>query len=135
MEKILRIQFARHKQIMKFVVSGGIAAAVNFFLLYLCTDFFQIWYMESLWIAYVVTFFVSFSLQRLWTFKDTSGNKVHKQLGIYFAVAVVGIIANSALMYYFVDGLRMHYLGAQFISLGLISTVNYFVYRKFIFVK
>jgi putative flippase GtrA len=61
---------------VKYVVSGGSAAIVDIVALYVFTDLFGIWYILSAILAFISAFFVSFLLQKYWTFKDNSNTNI-----------------------------------------------------------
>lgn len=128
-------EIKQHLQIVKFLISGAIAAVVNLTLLYVCTDMFHFWYLASSWIAFVFTFFVSFTLQRFWTFRGGAGHLMKKQVVMYFITATVNIGINTLLMLCFVEYVHLHYLFAQFITIGIISFWSFFVYQRLIFVS
>jgi putative flippase GtrA len=120
-------------KIFRFLISGGAAAGTNLFILYAVTEWFGIWYLLSSVIAFIIAFFVSFVLQKYWTFKDHSTDMIHRQMVIYFAYALLGVLVNTLFVYIFVEIFGIHYFVAQFISSGLIAIANFFVYRFFIF--
>lgn len=123
----------KYKQIIKYLIAGGTAALVDLSLLYFLTDILGLWYLISASLAFVATFFVSFFLQKFWTFRDRDKEAMYKQLGIYLAIALVNFVINIALMYAMVDGLKIWYMLAQFIVSGLIAVESYLVYKFFIF--
>lgn len=133
MYKWIFSQIMRQEQIAKFLVSGVIAATVNLSLLYTFTDIFHLWYIASSWIAFIITFFVSFALQRYWTFNNREQHLIRRQIIMYFAVAIMNVGINTALIYALVEYFQLHYLVAQFIALGLISIESFFVYKRVIF--
>ncbi len=120
-------------KILKYVTSGGIGAFVNLLSLYLLTDVFHLWYIFSSWIAFVVTFFVSFTLQRFWTFVDVEHAPVQKQLFLFFVTALINIAINTVMLYVLSEFLHLHYLIAQFIALGVIAIGSFFVYQTYVF--
>ena len=127
-----RLLFKRRRAI-KFLMSGGSAAAINIGLLYLFTDIFGIWYLFSAVMAFMIAFVASFCFQKFWTFEDHSMDAVHGQAAIYLAVAIVNLGINTGLIYIFVEFFAVHYVLAQVFSSIAIACESFFVYRKFIF--
>ncbi|MDO8592362.1 MAG: glycosyltransferase [bacterium] len=125
----------KYKQIIKYFIAGGAAAAVDLGLLYFLTDILGIWYLISTSLAFAAAFFVSFFLQKFWTFRDPDQTVIYKQLATYLAVALVNFTLNAALMYILVDGFKIWYLLAQFLASGLIAGESYFIYKFVIFNK
>ena len=59
-------------RIVRFLISGSSAAGINLGTLFVLTHFFDVWYLLSSVVAFSVSFFVSFTLQKFWTFNDAS---------------------------------------------------------------
>lgn len=122
------------RRVIKYVISGGAAAAVNIGTLYAATDFFHVWYIFSEVIAFILSFFVSMGLQKFWTFRDHSRDTIHIQLALYFGTAMANLVLNTILLYAFVEFLHVWYLIAQIIIGILLAIGSFFVY-KIIFKK
>jgi len=135
MLKFLFRQIYNNKRIIKYLISGGTAAFVDIVLLYIFTDFFGLWYLLSAIISFLIAYFVSFYLQKFWTFRDNTLHNIRRQMIIYFIVGVTNLGINTAGMYLLVDKFKRHYLIAQIIMGALISFSSYLIYRFFIFSK
>lgn len=125
----------KHKQIIKYLIAGGTAALVDLGLLYFFTNFLGIWYLISACLAFVAAFFVSFSLQKFWTFRDGDKEVMFKQMRIYLAVALANFALNAGLMFILVDGFKIWYMFAQLMASGLIACESYLIYKFVIFNK
>lgn len=120
-------------RIVRFIVSGGTATAVNLSTLFLLTHFLNLWYLVSSAIAFILAFFVSFTMQKLWTFGDSSRVHLHSQAITYFFIILVGLAINTTLLYVLVEYARFHYLAAQLVSGVFIAIMNYFSYKRLVF--
>ncbi len=121
------------KQVARYIISGGTAATVNLLLLYFFTDRLAIWYLFSTVLAYIVSFFVSFFLQKFWTFRDSRKDQINKQLMIYAGIAIFGLCFNVLLMYFLVDVLRIWYMFSQVIVGFILAFCNFLFYKFFVF--
>ena len=121
------------KQLARYVISGGTAATVNLILLYVLTDYLAIWYLFSTMLAYVVSFFVSFFLQKFWTFRDSRKDQINRQLVIYACIAGFGLGFNVLLMYFLVDILHIWYMFSQIIVGFILAFCNFLFYKFFVF--
>ncbi len=126
-------QYPSYMRIIRFVISGGTATSVNLGILFVLTHFFGIWYLLSSIVAFGVAFFVSFTMQKLWTFEDTSKDRLHSQAFVYLTVILVALAVNTTLIYTLVEYGHLHYLLAQFISGVFIAFMNYFSYKYLVF--
>lgn len=120
-------------RLARFVISGGTATAVNLGTLFILTHFFGVWYIYSSIAAFAVSFFVSFSLQKLWTFGNTALDKVHVQATKFLAIILVALGINTLLIYIFVEYMHAHYLLGQLVSGLFIAIINYFSYKHIVF--
>ena len=126
-------QYPAYAKVFRFLVSGGISTGTDLALLYVFTDIFGIWYLASTVAAFILAFFVSFALQKFWTFRDTSREGMSLQAGTYLFIAVCNLALNTSLVYALVDFLGLHYLVAQIIASILIACESFFVYQRFVF--
>ncbi len=114
----------------RYLISGGTAAAVYLALVYVLTDLAGVWYLASTTIGFVVAFLVSFSLQKLWTFKDSRIHVAVRQLALFLSAALAGLFFNALCMYVLVEYAGIWYLLAQVISSGALATISFFVYSS-----
>lgn len=125
--------FYKRRLVVKYIMAGGTAASVNLVILYILTDIFDLWYIFSAILSFIVAFVVSFCFQKFWAFEDSSTEKIHAQMAVYFMVAVVNLCLNTFLIYSFVEYFGLHYLLAQICAGIIIACESFFVYRLFIF--
>src|SRR3989344_4960681 len=92
-------RYAKHIKIPRFIISGGTATVTNLGTLFLLTHFLNVWYLVSSVIAYLGAFFVSFSLQKFWTFRDHSKERIRRQAGVFFLIMIIGIFFNTLMLY------------------------------------
>lgn len=124
---------SKYTRIARFIISGGLAAGTNLVSLFIMTHYLGMWYLLSSTIAFLLSFAVSFTLQKFWTFRDDSRDRIGRQASIYFAVLIAGLIANAAFVYAFVEYIGLHYLLAAILSGAIIAFFNYIVYKRYIF--
>jgi putative flippase GtrA len=127
--QITMLKHLINHRVIRYIISGGIAALVLFGTLFLAKEIFQLWYLLASTIAFVVTFITSFLLQKLWTFQNNTFHKTKKQLTLFFLVSLFNLCANTILMYVLVDTYGLWYMFAQFIVITLIAFWGYFVYK------
>ena len=123
----------KHQQIFRFLIAGGFAFAVNIVALYVLTDILGVYYIISTVGAFLISFSVSFTLQKFWTFQDASKDNLHIQLPLYLTMQAASVTLNAGLMYIFVEYFHIwHIISQVIISLGL-AVVIFFLNKKYIF--
>src|SRR5438105_14727800 len=90
---------SRHIKVVKFIISGGTSAATSIAVLFMLTHFFHIWYLFSAIVAFFFAFFVSFFLQKFWTFGDSSLSDIRKQLLSYLTIILCNLALNTLFLY------------------------------------
>lgn len=126
-------RYPTYTRVFRFLLSGGIALSTDLVLLYLFTDIFGIWYLASAVTAFILSFIVSFALQKFWTFGDSSRDGLNTQMSVYFFVAVINLALNTLLVFVFVEQAGIYYIFAQIVASALIAVESFFVYQHFIF--
>ena len=116
-------------KVIRFIIAGGSAFSVNIFFLYIFTEFFGLWYIFSATIAFMLSFLVGFSLNKFWTFAESSADFIHSQIFIYLGVNLVNLAINNALLYFMVESLAIWYILAQALASILIAFESFFVYK------
>ncbi len=119
--------------VIRFLISGGTATAVNVGTLYVLTEFAGLWYILSSVVAFVLAFCVSFTMQKWWTFAERSTHRVGSQAGLYFAVALGNLGLNTLLLYVLVEWFGLWYVIAQLIASAIIAAESFLLYRFVIF--
>lgn len=114
----------------RYIISGGTSAVVDLALLYFLNTKLQFHYLPASIMAFCVAFFVSFVLQKFWTFKNRSTEGVHGQLAIYLGSSLFSLGVNTLLMYIFVDYFQIMVLLSQVFAGGIVACFTFFISRK-----
>lgn len=125
--KFLENLFKNH--IVRYVISGGTATAVNLAVLFILTHFAGLHYLASGIIAFCVAVAISFLLQKKWTFQDYSTENAHKQFIIFVIVGIFNLGLNTLLLYLFTDIAHLYYLVSQILASGFVAFSSYFIYK------
>jgi len=121
------------KSIVKFFLAGCFVGLNDLIFLFIFHGLFKIGIVVATSLAFILSFAVSFTLQKFWTFRNYNQNKAFHQIILYFLNAFVGLSFNGALMHYFVNKIYIFYIFSQIIVNLMIGTYNFFVYKFIIF--
>jgi putative flippase GtrA len=121
--------------VIKFFFAGSSAAAVDLLFLFLFHGIFHWGLVLSSSLAFILSFVVSFTLQKFWTFRNYSQKKMPIQFVLYIGNAFIGLNLNGVLMHLFVNKFGAWYLLAQIVVNLLIGVYNFFVYKFIVFRK
>ena len=123
----------RRKGIIKFFIAGGLAGGSDLILLFVFHGLLGWGIVFSTSAAFILSFLISFNLQKFWTFRNYGRDRMAGQLFLYILNAVIGLNINGALMHLLVNSWSVWYLLAQVIvNLGL-GAWNFLIYKFIIF--
>ena len=119
--------------VLRFITGGTMGGLTYYILIYILTDFFNLWYILSSIIAFICNVLINFIIHRFWTFEDKN-KKATKQLIFYLILMVNYHVLNIVLLYLMVEYLNLYYLIAQLI-ITTVLFVPSFIFTKVIFTK
>lgn len=123
----------KNKLFVKYCIVGGTAAVVDFSILFVLTDFLNVYYLISATISFIVSALTNYALNRGWTF--CSNGKKRRQLPIFFTIATIGLVLNNSIMYFSVEVLALWYIWAKVIATGIVLMWNFLGNKYFTFNK
>src|SRR3989338_11713432 len=74
---------------LRYLLSGGTAAAANLTVLFVLVHFFHIWYLEASVLSFIIGMCVSFVLQKFFTFSDFSRQQMRWQTSLHIGIQLV----------------------------------------------
>jgi len=123
------------KSIFKFIIAGCFAGGTDLVALFLFHGIFKLEIVFSTSAAFILSFVVSFTLQKFWTFRNYNSARLVRQIFLYVLTAFIGLNINGAAMHFLVNSLSVWYLLAQVIVNVFLGLVNFVVYKFIIFRK
>ncbi|MEK7607795.1 MAG: GtrA family protein [Patescibacteria group bacterium] len=119
--------------LLKYAISGGIAALVQIGTLVLLVERASMDHIPAVALAFIVSAFVAFTFQKFWTFRDHSLSRSHFQMTSYLILAVTAFFLTIFFMYLFVEVLYIWYVLAQIVTTGLVAIVTFLINKNIIF--
>lgn len=123
------------KSIVKFFISGCLGGGADLVFLFVFHSLFNLGIVVSSSLAFILSFALIFTLQKIWTFRDHRQDKTFNQLILYFLNVFICLSVNGFLMHYLVNGIDIWYMLSQLIVNCLIGIYNFIVYKFIIFRK
>jgi putative flippase GtrA len=112
--------------------AGGFASNMSIFLLFF--KVFQFHYLYASAVAFLGGAVVSFLLQKFFTFSNHHLGGVKRQFILHMALLSCNLLANIALVYFFVDIVSLKEIIAQALASAIIAIWSFFIYRNRIFI-
>lgn len=124
---------ARAHKLIRYLISGGTAALVNWSTLFLLVHLGNMYYVYASILSFITSIGVSFTMQKFWTFRDNLVHDIHVQFTRYLIVILLSLLLNTALIYFLVEKVHVWYMFAQVIATILVAITNFFCYKHFVF--
>jgi len=121
------------EQFERYVISGLISASAEYTILLVLTEFAGLWYILSNTVAYVSGFWLSFLLNRFWSFK--SKDNLLRQLLLYCILFVFNLILTNMFLYILTSVAGIPYAISKVFVMGVAVLWNFIIYKKIIYRK
>ncbi|MGL6200470.1 MAG: GtrA family protein [Lachnospiraceae bacterium] len=117
------------KQIIKFGGVGILCFLIDFGILYLLTDFFELYYLLSAAISFTVSVIVNYLLSIKFVFDTNPEYSKSRNFILFLIFSIIGLLLTELIMKFGVDFLNMNYLMVKIIATVFVMIYN-FVTRK-----
>lgn len=122
------------KHAVKYYLVGGSGVLVNLGILFTLTEFAGLWYMLSSVIAVSVAITSNFTLNKIWTFRDSPlTQRTLFMYGKFVGVSLFGMGVYLGGIYVFVEAMSIYYLVAALISIAIAGSINFVINRRWSF--
>jgi putative flippase GtrA len=115
-------------QIIKFGIVGVIAAAIDFSILAMLKEVFNVAVLVASVVSFSVSVFANYILSMLFVFKSAKENKI-KEFVIFVALSIGGLLLNQLIMWLGTEFASVYYLWVKVFASILVPIYN-FVTRK-----
>lgn len=123
-------------QFFRYAFVGGIATVVDCGILFLLTDFVQMYHLISAVIAFILGLITNFLLSKLLVFKTTM---VNSNIFVEFMgcsiIGVIGLGLTELIMFLFTNCLNLHYMLSKAVAAIIVLLWNYIARKIFIYNK
>lgn len=116
-------------QFAKFGVVGVIAFVIDYGLMVLFTELFNVNYLISATISFTVSVIFNYVASMRYVFTHKEGLSRRREFVIFVVLSVIGLLINDALMWVGVDLFGISYLLVKIFATAVVMVWN-FVTRK-----
>jgi putative flippase GtrA len=118
-------------QLFRYGFVGGTAFVVDFSVLYLLTEYLNVYYLLSATISFILGILVNYVMSIIWVFKYRNFSKKIYEIAIFIIIGVLGLGLNLVIMWFCTEILFIYYIYSKIISTVIVFLWNFFA-RKFI---
>lgn len=120
-------------QLFKYTFVGGIAFIFDFGLLYILTEYFNIYYLISAGIAFTAGVLITYTLSIKWVFVIRRFQNKHIELGLFILLSFIGLLLTELFMWFFTEIIQFYYLLSKIVASALILWWNFFSKKILLF--
>lgn len=124
----------KYKEILLYLIFGGLTTLVNILVYALCTKILSINWAVSNVIAWILSVLFAYVTNRKYVFESKSEN-IFKEMSSFFGFRLLSFVLDMGFMYLFVDMIQMNDMIAKVIVQVIVIVLNYIFSKLFIFKK
>lgn len=125
----------KRKSIVKYLVAGAFTTVLDLFSLFMLHGVFHFGIVFSTTLAFIMSLWLSFYIQKVWTFNHHGHSRAARQAGLYFVAIFINLNLNAFAMHVLVTDWQIWYILAQIMVGAALSLESFFVYRFIVFRK
>lgn len=116
------------KEIYRFLITGILAFAIDYSLLYIFTEYFKIHVLVSSTLSFFISLVINYILSTKWVFQTKKDTKEF----IFFVIfSVIGLLINQVIMKIGIYNFKCPYMIVKVFATGIVMVYN-FITRKFL---
>ena len=129
--------YKKNKEIINYLIFGGLTTLVSILTYALFAKIFLINYLISNVLSWIIAVMFAFITNKLYVFESKSKDKkiVFKEITNFFFFRIVSLIIEMIIMYVFVDLLSIDDLITKIIAQIIVILSNYIFSKVFVFKK
>ena len=120
-------------QFARYLVVGALAFVLDFSTLYALTRFAGLHYLASAAFGFALGLLANYCLCRLWVFDRRTLSNTRVEFAIFALIGLAGLGLNEAVIWFFTEALRFHYLVAKLFSVAVVLLWNFGVRKAVLF--
>ncbi|MDD3051745.1 MAG: GtrA family protein [Candidatus Cloacimonetes bacterium] len=122
-------------EIIKYLISGGLAFLADICVLYLLTEYLKIHYFISVGIAFLCGLVIVYILNTKWVFRYRTHKNKKLEFLIFSLITLDGLCLNLILIPFFTEICGLYYMFSKVITTGLVLIWNYAARKYYLFNK
>lgn len=119
-------------QFIKYAVVGLLATGLDFLFLYSLVEFLHLFYLLAAFFSMTVIIWISFSLNKYWTFQNREKKYFHQFLK-YAVSHVISLVIALAVLAILVQFFGLWYIYAKLFATIAAAITNFLIVKSFIF--
>lgn len=118
-------------QLFKFGIVGVIAFIIDYSLLYILTEYFNVFYLFSSIVSFIVSLLFNYIASIKWVF-DVNKKQGLKEISTFVILSVIGLGINQLGLYLMVEKIAIHYMISKIVTTIIVMIWNFITRKIFI---
>ncbi len=133
--------FFKYKEIILYLIFGGLTTVVNFIVYIIFNDFIKLsfisnyQYLVATVIAWIVAVIFAYITNKIYVFENKNKNNLIKEFTMFCSCRILSLLFELLIMFIFVDLLVVDDIIAKIIAAIVVIILNYIFSKLFIFKK
>lgn len=128
--------YKKYEEIIKYLLFGVLTTLVSILSYALFTRLFNINYLISNVLSWILAVLFAFITNKLYVFKSETNNKdLLKEIIKFFEFRILSLLIELVIMYLFVDILKLNDMIVKIIAQVIVIVLNYVFSKVFVFKK
>lgn len=117
------------KQLIMYGLVGALSSGIELSIMKVLISYFNFWYLYASIVVSAISLIISFSLRKIWVFKNRKKDELLQQLLLYILTLCSLVAINSAIVAYLVENSYFSPILSQFLA-GLVSGLFGFIVNR-----
>lgn len=113
------------KKIVNFGLVGIVATAIEYVLLIIFKEIFNIDVLIGSGIAFTISLLFNYYLSIKYVFVDKKDMSKAKEMSGFFVTAIIGLVINQLVMFLLTDVITLYYLVSKVIATAVVMVWNF----------
>ena len=131
--KLLNL-YKKYKEIINYLIFGGLTTLISIVTYAIFTKVFHIDYLISNILSWIIAVLFAYVTNKIFVFESKSKKNI-KEITSFFFFRVVSLIMEMIILYVFVDMLHIDDLVTKIIAQVIVIVSNYVFSKEFVFKK
>jgi putative flippase GtrA len=123
------------KRLIKFAFVGFVGTLVNISILYILTEFFNIYYIISEIIAFLISGLHNYIFNKIWTFNENIEEKIIQKYFKFITISLISLVVNLSILFILVEFYLIWYIHAEIGAICCAFLINFFGNKIWTFKK
>ena len=116
-------------QFVRYTFVGGLAFIVDFGLLYVLTEYLNLYYVVSATLSFIAGLLVNYFISITWVFAKAGASKHLASIGI------IGLLLNALILWFITESFDIYYMYSKLIAAVIVYLWNFLARKYFLFSK